>query len=134
MKGMATHSSILAWRIPWTVSSMVSQKESDTTEQPLSLSYAVYYILVTYSVSNWRFISLSPLHLCHPPPTPFLLATSVLLCQPQCSPFLGHVAHRILVPDQGWKLCPLQWKHGVLTAGPQVFLYNGFNAQFGEEM
>ena len=40
-------------------------KESDTTEQPLSLSYAVYYILVTYSVSNWRFISLSPLHQFH---------------------------------------------------------------------
>ena len=25
-KGKATHSSILAWRIPWTVSSMVSQR------------------------------------------------------------------------------------------------------------
>ena len=25
-KGMATHSSILAWRIPWTVSSMGSQR------------------------------------------------------------------------------------------------------------
>ena len=30
-KGKATHFSILAWRIPWTVQSMVSQ-ESDTTE------------------------------------------------------------------------------------------------------
>ena len=30
-KGKATHSSILAWRIPWTVQSMGSQ-ESDTTE------------------------------------------------------------------------------------------------------
>ena len=41
-KGMATHSSILAWRIPWTeepdgLQSMGSQKESDTTEQ-LTLS------------------------------------------------------------------------------------------------
>ena len=30
-KGMATHSSILAWRIPWTQS--MGCKESDTTEQ-----------------------------------------------------------------------------------------------------
>ena len=33
-KVKATHSSILAWRIPWTIQSM----ESDTTE-PLSLTY-----------------------------------------------------------------------------------------------
>ena len=34
-KGMATHSSILAWRIPWTEepSSHGVTKESDTTEQ-----------------------------------------------------------------------------------------------------
>ena len=37
-KGMATHSSILAWRIPWTeepggVFSSGSHKNSDTTEQ-----------------------------------------------------------------------------------------------------
>ena len=30
--GTATHSSVLAWRIPWTVQSMGSQRESDTTE------------------------------------------------------------------------------------------------------
>ena len=36
-KGMATHSSILAWRILQTVYSQWSCKESDTTEQ-LSLS------------------------------------------------------------------------------------------------
>ena len=24
----------------------------------------------------------------------------------------------VLVPDQGWNSCPLQWKHGVLTTGP----------------
>ena len=35
-KGMATHSSILAWRIPWTVYPW-GHKESDTTEQ-ISLS------------------------------------------------------------------------------------------------
>ena len=37
VEGMATHSSILAWRIPWTeapggLQSMGSQKESDKTE------------------------------------------------------------------------------------------------------
>ena len=31
-KGKATHSSILAWRIPWTVSSPWGHKESDSTE------------------------------------------------------------------------------------------------------
>ena len=36
-KGKATHSSILAWRIPWTVYSPWGRKESDTTEW-LSLS------------------------------------------------------------------------------------------------
>ena len=36
-KGMATHSSILAWRIPWTEEpgglQSMGRKESDTTEQ-----------------------------------------------------------------------------------------------------
>ena len=36
-EGMATHSSILAWRIPWTEESgrlqFIGHKESDTTEQ-----------------------------------------------------------------------------------------------------
>ena len=39
-KGMATHSSILAWRIPWTEDTVHGVlKESDTTERlTLSLS------------------------------------------------------------------------------------------------
>ena len=41
-KGMATHSSILAWRIPWTIQSMGLQRV-DTTEQ-LSLLHINYYI------------------------------------------------------------------------------------------
>ena len=36
-KGKATHSNILAWRIPWTIYSPWGRKESDTTEK-LSLS------------------------------------------------------------------------------------------------
>ena len=43
-KGKATHSSILAWRIPWTVESM-GHKESDTTEG-LSLHYWVYHMYI----------------------------------------------------------------------------------------
>ena len=39
-KGKTTHYSILAWRIPWTVYSPWSCKESDTTER-LSLSLHV---------------------------------------------------------------------------------------------
>ena len=31
-KGMATHSSILAWRIPWTEATVCGITESDTTE------------------------------------------------------------------------------------------------------
>ena len=44
-KGMATHSSILAWRVPWTEEpgrlQLQGHKESDTTEQ-LTLSLFVY--------------------------------------------------------------------------------------------
>ena len=47
-KGMAIHSSILAWRIPWTeepggLYSPWGRKESDTTE-PLSLSFVCMYV------------------------------------------------------------------------------------------
>ena len=34
-KGMATHSSIIAWGIPWTEDSPWGRKESGTTEQLL---------------------------------------------------------------------------------------------------
>ena len=37
-KGKATHSSILAWRIPWTIYSPWGRKESDTTERLSSSS------------------------------------------------------------------------------------------------
>ena len=38
-KGMATYSSILAWRIPWTVYSPWGCKELDTTEQLLEMTH-----------------------------------------------------------------------------------------------
>ena len=50
-KGKSTHSSILAWRIPWTTQSM-GCKESDRTERlSLSLSPMLYsYYLMTAHV------------------------------------------------------------------------------------
>ena len=49
-KGMATHSSILAWRIPWSPSPW-GCKESDTTEQlSLSLLNAYMYVLHTSGI------------------------------------------------------------------------------------
>ena len=56
-KGNATHSSILAWRIPWTIQSW-GHKESDTTER-LSLSKHVcmcmyIYIATHSSTLAWR--------------------------------------------------------------------------------
>ena len=48
-KGMATHSSVLAWRIPWTEEpsrlSPWDSKESDSTEQ-LSLSLFMYTLYI----------------------------------------------------------------------------------------
>ena len=47
-KGMATHSSILAWRVPWTEEpgrlQLQGHKESDTTEQ-LTLSLSKYFYI-----------------------------------------------------------------------------------------
>ena len=45
-KGRATHSSILAWRIPWSLAgySPWGHKELDTTEAT-SLSFSLHYVL-----------------------------------------------------------------------------------------
>ena len=52
-KGMATHSSILAWRIPWTEKSLVGyspwgHKESDMAEW-LSLTHSLTHSYIYYS-------------------------------------------------------------------------------------
>ena len=45
-KGMATHSSILAWRIPWTEElgglQSTGRKESDITERYLNIFTSIY--------------------------------------------------------------------------------------------
>ena len=48
-KGKVTHSSILAWRIPWTVQPM-GNKESDTTEDFITFTF------ITYLLSFIRFL------------------------------------------------------------------------------
>ena len=53
-KGRATHSSILAWRIPWTVHPL-GCKESDMTEQ-LSLSLSGFHRLL----QRWTQLLLKP--------------------------------------------------------------------------
>ena len=67
-KGTTTHSSILAWRIPWTEEPGRSHKESDTTEQlslfsfvgvgvilPLQLGYCYRQIDAGVDCSNSSF-------------------------------------------------------------------------------
>ena len=57
-KGKATHSSILAWRIPWTVQSMGS-KESDMTERHSpSLSRIPFFALDLSTAAEMHFIAL----------------------------------------------------------------------------
>ena len=57
-KGMATHSSILAWRIPWTEEpgslQSMGRKESDMTEcHPLSIPCPVFYCWSVWAVCTW---------------------------------------------------------------------------------
>ena len=53
-KGMATHSSVLAWRIPWTEESeRLQSMRSDTTEQ---LTLSLQYVMV-------RFVENKPISL-----------------------------------------------------------------------
>ena len=59
-KGMATHSSVLAWKIPWTeelgrLQSMVC-KESDMTEQ-LTLSLFIFFHAIVCSIKNTNILS-----------------------------------------------------------------------------
>ena len=54
-KGKATHSSILAWGIPWTVYSPWGHKESDTTDR-LSLYFVIYSLSLQALTSPVRLI------------------------------------------------------------------------------
>ena len=52
-KGKATHSSILAWRIPWTIYSPWGCKELDRTER-LSLSFLEKEVATHSNILAWR--------------------------------------------------------------------------------
>ena len=46
-KAKSTHSSILAWKIPWTVHHVVACKELDTTEQlTFTFSFSIYIFMI----------------------------------------------------------------------------------------
>ena len=79
-KGNAIHSSILAWRIPWTYSPW-GHKDSDTTEQ-LSLSL--------YAINLWRY------HM------------SWSLWEPQFT-FMSHYYEKQLWPSKGLENSQLPW-------------------------
>ena len=51
-KGKATHSSILAWKIPWTIYSPWGHKESDMTER-LSLHFTSLHASIAFSQNFW---------------------------------------------------------------------------------
>ena len=56
-KGIATHSSFLAWRIPWTTYSLWDYKELDTTEQlslhsTILISIQIYSFFLAFTVHN----------------------------------------------------------------------------------
>ena len=64
-KGRASHSSILAWRIPWTedsgrLQSIWGRKELDTTER-LSLSLSFFFTFTFQNASNLPSLLLLPL-------------------------------------------------------------------------
>ena len=56
-KGKATHSSILAWKIPWTIYSPWGHKESDMTERLslhfTSLHFTSLHASIAFSQNFW---------------------------------------------------------------------------------
>ena len=61
-KGKSTHSSILAWRIPWTVQGC---KESDMTER-ISFSLSRMWRAISIWTPSWLTVGLCSPVLCHP--------------------------------------------------------------------
>ena len=96
-KGMATHSSILAWRTPWTEESdrhsTWGYKQSDTTEWltlSLHICMYVYKALYIYFLSKWSYLCISfhKLHAMSQYTVDHLLE-SILLFMPHCIIFLN---------------------------------------------
>ena len=75
-KRKATHSSILAWRIPWVTIHGVTKCQSDTIEG-LSLSLSFFSSQVRLSLKHW-FASASE---GNPALTVFLLSNQIVSCR-----------------------------------------------------
>ena len=107
-KGKATHSSILAWRIPWTVYSPWGLKELDTTE----------WLSLTHS----RMTSGGP----RPLRAQTWTHSVALLCNSVPSPVLAspHFSDSLFCPRSG----ELVWSfHGPdACSNPQTHLYSGW--------
>ena len=126
-EGMATHSSILAWRIPtdreaWqTTHSPWGRKESDTTGQ-LNTAHRLE------ARESWTQ-DRAPVALETVPAT---IPHSVLVF------FWMHCEASAVPSPWIFQSCPLQWKHGVLDTGPpgnspspDLFRWLSFLAQLG---
>ena len=118
-KGKATHSNILAWRIPWTIYSSWGRKESDTTEW-LSLSQLTYNIVLVSGLQQ----SDSVFHVCMCWAS---LLSRVQLCETpwtetfQASLSMGILQARILewvsMPSSRGSSQPRDWTQVSHTAG-----------------
>ena len=82
-KGEATHSSILAWRIPWTVQSMGSQSQTRLRDFHFTFIYLLVALLGLCCCMGHS-----------------LVVAHGLDCPSACGIFL----------DQGWNPCPLPWQ------------------------
>ena len=102
---MAAHSSILAWRIPWT-------KEPGGLH---SVGHDGSGLAHTHAVRQSSDFFPSQLMNCKPS-----LSKYIPDYISHEKTFLGENAarHAGSYPKQGSNLCPLQWKHRVLTPGP----------------
>ena len=93
--GVATHSCILAWEIPW-------------TEEPGGLQSMGSW--VRHDWSNWAYTCFLK---CFKIIFPLYLYIIFII---SFSYTVEHAEYSL--PNQGWNLCSLQWKHRVLTTGP----------------
>ena len=140
---MATHSSVLAWRIPWTLSlagqSPQGRKESDTTEatenstarKPKVLFFGFFFFCARSSWLCWGFVALCGLSL-----VKVSGAYSLFWCVGFSLPWLlllwstGSRLSGLVIdtgrycrawgifPDQGLSLCPLHWQARFLSPVP----------------
>ena len=110
LKKMATHCSILAWKIPWTVEagrlqSMGSQRVGHDWACTIIISHGSIYAKSKNLISSYRFK-----HLIHQSwYTSFYFFSTLCVCNHFFFFSFGHI------PWRGMESCPPQRKHGVIT-------------------